>query len=341
MISCDRPTRGTKHQGQIRQTSVSGSEGTILEIGGAAQENLKAFVIMPFDSSFDDVHDVIKSAVAAVDMGLSVVRLDEFRAAGRISDDLVQEISTAAMCVADVTGGNPNVMWEVGFATALKKPLVVINQKKDRLPFDIADMRAVIYERSALAKTLKEPLTAAIRETLKRYSVASTTVAVKIKKSTRQSVAVTGTMNCPPDIARSRLEKVLHPYLGREIAWFVGSYGTIDEVAVKLLLDAGEETVTVVGYSAYDISGPMLAMLEEFQALSFLDASAEQVPTSPGAPSTRDILFAARCSMLVIGWDGVSIGTRKLINWLAKHDKDHLVAFTSPHYYEHTERLVR
>jgi hypothetical protein len=131
----------------------------------------KAFVIMPFAAEFDDVYDLIKQAISEVDDGLKVVRLDEVRAAGRISEDLVHELSTSTLCVADVTGGNANVMWEVGFATALKKPLIVLNQEYEDLPFDIADLRAVMYERGSLAKTLKVPLAAAIRETLQRYSV--------------------------------------------------------------------------------------------------------------------------------------------------------------------------
>src|SRR5579862_7037626 len=106
-----------------------------------------AFVIMPFSPEFDDVYEAIQRAVAEVDAGLDVVRLDEVRSAGRISDDLVHGIESAALCIADVSGANPNVMWEVGYAAALRKPLIVLNQKSERLPFDIADIRALMYER--------------------------------------------------------------------------------------------------------------------------------------------------------------------------------------------------
>ena len=86
-------------------------------------ETAKAFVMMPFAAEFDDVYEAIRRAVATVDDGLELIRLDEVRAAGRISDDMVEELTTCSLCIADVSGSNPNVMWEVGFATALKKPV--------------------------------------------------------------------------------------------------------------------------------------------------------------------------------------------------------------------------
>ena len=240
-------------------------------------------------------------------------------------------MSSAALCVADVTGGNPNVMWEVGFVAALKKPLVVINQSERDLPFDIADLRAVMYDRSALAKTLKEPLIEAIRETLKRYSFSSSTALRKTRRRIRQpSLAVTGTMVCPPEQARRRMELVLQPYLGKKAAWFIGSFGTVDEVTLRILLDAGEENVTVVGYSSYDISGPVLSMIEDSENIEFIDSIAEQMPKTDGAPSVRDVLMAARCDTFIVGWDGESQGTRELIRWLSGQGKDHLVAFVTP-----------
>ena len=300
----------------------------------------KAFVIMPFAAEFDDVYDLIKQAISEVDDGLKVVRLDEVRAAGRISEDLVHELSTSTLCVADVTGGNANVMWEVGFATALKKPLIVLNQEYEDLPFDIADLRAVMYERGSLAKTLKVPLAAAIRETLQRYSVANTTVAKRLNVG-RRSIGITGTMECPPDKARNRLARVIDPYLGRGVDWYVGSYGTVDQTAVELLSEAAEKNITVVGYSSYDISGPILSLLSEAGDIAFIDARAEQVPIVKDAPSERDVLLAARCDTVIVGWDGVSGNTRQLINWLASQGKDHLVAFVPPLYRDRSEPLRR
>jgi hypothetical protein len=77
---------------------------------------MKCFVIMPFVKPFDDVYDAIKMAVAKAVAGetLTCWRLDEIRGAGRITDDLVAAIQHSDICIADLTGNNPNVLWEVG-----------------------------------------------------------------------------------------------------------------------------------------------------------------------------------------------------------------------------------
>lgn len=296
--------------------------------------------MMPFHDSFDDVYNVIRTAVNEVAADLKIVRLDEVLSAGKISDDLVTELSRASLCIADVSGANPNVMWEVGYATALRKPIVAINDKSGVVPFDIRDVRSVMYDRSALTKTLRSPLQEAIKQTLDIHSIAATSLRSQapVGKST---IAVTGTMNCPPDKARARLERALAPYFGRGAFWYIGSFGVVDESAAEILLDAGEKNVTVVGYGAHDISGKMREIVRDNKSMYFVDALEEQVPYAVGAPSFRDVIFAARCDTLFIGWDGISEGTRELINWLAEIKKDHQVVFVSPLYNESSPPLTR
>jgi hypothetical protein len=88
-----------------------------------------AFVMMPFRAEFDDVYSIVTDSIAAVDESMNVIRLDEVRAAGSITQDLVEMIRKSTLCLADVTGANPNVMWEVGFAAALGKPVIAITQQ--------------------------------------------------------------------------------------------------------------------------------------------------------------------------------------------------------------------
>jgi hypothetical protein len=130
---------------------------------------------MPFGAELDDVYSSIRMAVkeAAGDADLQSVRLDEIRAAGRITDDLVDEINSSHLCIADITGSNPNVMWEVGYAMARKKPVLFLAQAVKQLPFDIRDMRVIEYSSESLAGTLVQPLAAAIRQTLSRTAAQS------------------------------------------------------------------------------------------------------------------------------------------------------------------------
>jgi nucleoside 2-deoxyribosyltransferase len=288
------------------------------------------FIMMSFASEFDDVYATVKDSIAAVDESLKVVRLDEIRAAGSITDDMIAEIRESTLCLADVTNANPNVMWEVGFATALGKPVVAISQETDKLPFDIKDVRTLRYNRASLAKTLREPLTAILKATLERYLIRRSGLRMEQQKPRLSTIAITGSMTVPHASVTQRLERLLTPYVRSNYHWYVGSFGDTDETVLRYLIESGEQSITVVGYNSYDISERQLRALEENPHVSFIDAEREQVPRVPNAPSERDVFFASRADLLILIWNGRSGGTRSLIDWLSDTGKDHIVGFTLP-----------
>lgn len=132
-------------------------------------EVLNCFVIMPFAAEFDDVYALIKSTVEGVATGGAqgrCFRLDESRPAGRITDRLLGELRSASICIADLTGTKPNVMWELGFAMALGKPVILVTQNLQTLPFDIKDMQSIEYNRTRLNATLQTALRKSLLDTL-------------------------------------------------------------------------------------------------------------------------------------------------------------------------------
>jgi hypothetical protein len=105
------------------------------------------FVIMPFAKDFDDVWlGGIKRAASGT--GFTPIRIDMITQSSEITDDIVQAIRMAELVVVDVTGNNPNVMFEFGFALALKKRHAVISQSAEYLPFDIKSLRTLSYRNS-------------------------------------------------------------------------------------------------------------------------------------------------------------------------------------------------
>ena len=58
----------------------------------------------------------------------------------------------------DLTGCNPNVIGEVGYAMALRKPVIFISQDVGSLPFDLCLMRTIQYACHSLAETLERQL---------------------------------------------------------------------------------------------------------------------------------------------------------------------------------------
>lgn len=129
---------------------------------------MNCFVIMPFASDFDDVYEAIKSGVegALATGGGRCFRLDESRPAGRITERLLTELQSASLCVADLTGARPNVMWETGYAMALGKPIIVVTQNPQDVPFDLKDMQSLHYDRGRLGGTLAGPLRRMVIDTV-------------------------------------------------------------------------------------------------------------------------------------------------------------------------------
>lgn len=288
---------------------------------------MKAFVIMPFDHNFDDVYASIQASVTTAVPGESITcqRLDEIRGAGRISDDLVEQLRRATICLADLTGNNPNVMWEVGYAIALGKPLLLITQDLRQIPFDIKDLRAIEYDRTSLTKTLRGPLAEAVRATLDKYEVPREATKLEAPRGNSQAIVVTGSMTGDRASCARRVEALLSSQLHRKANWLCGSFGVVDEQVVEYLV-AHDENVTVVGYGAYDISAPMLSLVREHR-IPFIDAQKEQVPKGIAAPSLRDLFFLGRADLVILFWNGESAGTREMIDWYSTQEKDHVVGY--------------
>lgn len=106
------------------------------------------FVMMPFHRSFNGVFGAIKKSVRAVPGDrIQCVRLDNSLRPTLLLKDLTEKILHSTVCIADLTGCNPNVMWEVGYAMGLRKDVILITQDSlSKLPFDINHFRTISYK---------------------------------------------------------------------------------------------------------------------------------------------------------------------------------------------------
>ena len=129
---------------------------------------MNCFVIMPFARDFDDVYTTIKTTVEGATAGSSgrCFRLDERQPAGRITERLLKELKSASICIADLTGCRPNVMWELGYAMAWGYPVILVTQTLADLPFDLKDLQSIEYDRSRLSATLSVPLRRMVIDTI-------------------------------------------------------------------------------------------------------------------------------------------------------------------------------
>lgn len=107
-------------------------------------------VMMPFNSSYltpseDPVYKAIKTA--GEQAGFSCVRADEIHTPTDIKDDIFKLIEGSKIIIADLSGGNRNVYYEMGLAHARGRIVIPISGDDEKLPFDIGHIRTVFFHR--------------------------------------------------------------------------------------------------------------------------------------------------------------------------------------------------
>jgi hypothetical protein len=125
------------------------------------------FIIMPFGQPFDRYYlNIFVPAITAV--GLKPLRADSIFSPSTIMADVWRFTRQSTVVLADVTGKNPNVFYELGLAHAAGKPVVIVTNSHEDVPFDLKGLRIIEYDKQNedWGAILKENITVAIRATL-------------------------------------------------------------------------------------------------------------------------------------------------------------------------------
>ncbi|WLD11430.1 hypothetical protein [Planctellipticum variicoloris] len=107
----------------------------------------QVFVVMPFKEPFDTFYNKVIQRVAKAEK-FDVKRVDEIQGPGNILEDIRRQIQEAHVIVAEISSPNPNVFYEVGYAHALNKPVILLARRADvdQLPFDLRPYRVIFYD---------------------------------------------------------------------------------------------------------------------------------------------------------------------------------------------------
>lgn len=96
-------------------------------------------------SHWDDVFSVVKEALSVTEFSVELVsQSDEI---GVIQKRIVQNIYDNEIVVCDVSGKNPNVMFELGMRLAFDKPAIIIKDDKTNYSFDTSSIEHLEYPR--------------------------------------------------------------------------------------------------------------------------------------------------------------------------------------------------
>jgi hypothetical protein len=108
------------------------------------------FVISPIGEVGGDIRKrsdlLLKYIIMPAADGFEVIRADQISEPGDITSQVIDHLLNDPIVVADLTGHNANVFYELAVRHLLRKPYVQLIQKKEKPPFDTVGIRTIPYE---------------------------------------------------------------------------------------------------------------------------------------------------------------------------------------------------
>ncbi|MBI4558827.1 MAG: ATP-binding protein [Candidatus Hydrogenedentes bacterium] len=105
------------------------------------------FFAYPFQEKFHNLRDELAKLLRS-EWGIRLKATSLEMKDPRIVDDIENQIRSAHFGIADITGNNPNVLWELGVAMGYGKPVVILKDLTDteKTPFDVYGNYRVEYQ---------------------------------------------------------------------------------------------------------------------------------------------------------------------------------------------------
>jgi hypothetical protein len=108
-------------------------------------QRLSIFVVMAFDKKYRDIYELgIKAA--CVDAGADCERVDEQLFLENILERIYGQIEKADLIVAEMSGRNSNVYYEVGYAHGIGKEVILLTSEASDIPFDFKHYPHIVYD---------------------------------------------------------------------------------------------------------------------------------------------------------------------------------------------------
>lgn len=132
----------------------------------------KCFIITPIGDEGSETFRMAKGVIESVIKPVlerngfeDIKPAYEILESGMIGNQIVDRIVNDDLVIANLTGNNPNVMYELAIRHAAAKPIIHICENGTNLPFDIKDSRTIFYKNDMLGtKELIERLECFVKE---------------------------------------------------------------------------------------------------------------------------------------------------------------------------------
>lgn len=107
-------------------------------------DSRQVFVLTPFNDEYRKTFFLIREVCET--LKLRCIRGDEEFIPNDIFPVILKQIVKSRLVIANITGRNPNVMYELGVAHAIGKPTIIIAKNFTEIPFDLNNKRMVIFK---------------------------------------------------------------------------------------------------------------------------------------------------------------------------------------------------
>jgi hypothetical protein len=99
-----------------------------------------------YEEAIQVLEEIIQPACGG--FGIEPIRADEIATPGEIPEQVFRHLRDSYIVIADLTDGNPNVMYELGLRHTTGKLTIPVGEL-ERLPFDISVIRTIKFKRTA------------------------------------------------------------------------------------------------------------------------------------------------------------------------------------------------
>ena len=78
--------------------------------------------------------------------GFEAIRVDQINDSDSITQTIIEKLLSAELVIADISGHNPNVFYEMGYRKCTNKPIIHLKRRGESIPFDVNTVRTFEYD---------------------------------------------------------------------------------------------------------------------------------------------------------------------------------------------------